>query len=279
MTIRIVSDNCCDLPPELLTEYGIRIVNLTVSFGEQEYPLREFNHHQFYRQMELSEVMPKTSQPSMGSLMAVYQEAMEDNHEVIAIHLASGISGTVQGGLAAAAMLDNSRLHIFDSRKASVGQGLLVLEAARMARRGDGAAAILERLAVMREGVQCIFSVNNIEYLIKGGRVSKAKGYIAEVLDIKPILHMDPEGYIQPYAKARGRKGAMIKLLDVMGKMGKDLEKQTVGICHSACYEDACYLREEIMSRHGATEVVIGEIGPVIGSHVGPGTFSVFFES
>ena len=130
----------------------------------------------------------------------------------------------------------------------------------------------------MQQQLQCIFCVGNLEYLIKGGRVSKAKGLIAEVLDIKPILYMDEEGCIMPLDKARGYKGSLKKLLTIMEKMGRNLSSQTVGICHSASPETAAYLAEEIRKQFVVKEVIIGEVGPVIGSHVGKGTVSVFFE-
>lgn len=278
MGIRIVSDNCCDLPDELLEQYGIRLAHLTVSFGERVYQPGEINNEEFYGLMKSSPIMPCTSQPAVEDIHRVYSEALADGSEVIAIHMSSGLSGTYQGGILAQNTLENPRLHVFDSRKASVGMGLLVVEAARMAARGASTEMILQRLAVMQNRMQCIFVVGKLECLIKGGRISRAKGAVAEVLDIKPVLHMDDDGYIMPYDKARGWKGAQHKLISIMEKNGTDLAEQTIGICHSAVPEIADHLSQTIKDRFGVQEVIIGEIGPVIGSHVGAGTFSVFFE-
>ncbi len=278
MGVKIITDNCCDLSDELLLKYQIGITHLLVRVGDRVYQPGELTNAQFYELQAKSPVLPQTSQPSVEEMTRVYGEALEDGSEVIAIHMSSGISGTYQGGELARNILENDRLHLVDSKKASVGLGLLVLEAARMAERGETVDSILKRLQEMQEKVQCIFCVGKLEYLIKGGRVSKAKGMVAEVLDIKPILCFDEEGCIMPLDKARGFKGALKKLLNIMGEMGDDLSRQTVGICHGASPETARYLAEEIQNRFNVKEIIIGEIGPVIGAHVGSGTASVFFE-
>lgn len=278
MGIKIVSDNCCDLPDELLEQYGINLAHLTVSFGDRVYQPGEINNKEFYNLMETSPLLPHTSQPSVEDITRVYSQALADGSEVIAIHMSSGLSGTYQGGLLAQKTLNNPRLHVFDSLKASVGMGLMVIEAARLAEKGTDVKTILQRLAEMQTRMQCIFIVGNLECLIKGGRISRTKGLIADVLDIKPVLHMDEEGFIKPYDKARGLKGAQHKLIKIMEKSDNELADKTVGICHSAVPYIAHYLSNTIKDNFGVREVIIGEIGPVIGAHVGAGTFSVFYE-
>lgn len=278
MGIKIVSDNCCDLPIELLEQYGISLAHLTVSFGDRVYLPGEISNEEFYNKMKASSTLPCTSQPAVEDMNRVYAEALADGSEVIAIHMSSGLSGTYQGGILAQNTLDNPRLHVFDTLKASVGMGLLVVEAARMAERGASVESILQRLGEMQTRMQCIFVVGNLESLIKGGRISRAKGLVADVLDIKPVLHMDEQGFIMPYDKARGMKGAQHKLISIMEKNGADLANQTVGICHSAVPDIADYLSKTIKDKFAVREIIIGEIGAVIGSHVGTGTFSVFFE-
>lgn len=278
MSIKIITDNCCDIPRELLDEYNIAVVPLRVRFGDDEIPPDEFDNTAFYARMQKSPDLPNTNQPLPGDFLVEYNKALENNQEVISIHLSSGLSGTVQVATLAAGMLKDADLHVVDTLKASVGQGLLVLEAARMAKRGEKAAVILERMEEMQHRMRCIFVVGNMDALIKGGRVSRVKALVAGTLDIKPILHMDAIGKIVPFDRARGHKGSRKKLLDIMENLGSDLAQQTVGICHSDCLEDAEYLKQTIQDRFGVKEVIIGEIGPVIGSHVGSGTFSVFFE-
>lgn len=279
MAIKIVTDNCCDLPLEIIKDYDIRIVNLLVRFGDREYKPGELTTDDFYEKMTTEKVLPQTSQPSTEEMMQTYNEALQDGSEVIGIHFTSQLSGTLQSAQVVTQNLENDRLHIFDSRKASLGQGIMVLEAARMARNGEPVSSIMQTLEDMRENMQCIFSVQNLKYLISGGRISKGKGLIAGALDIKPILAFDEEGRIVPYDKVRGHRAALKKLLDIMEERGVDLSAQTVGISHASSINDAEFLRDSIMERFGPKEIVIGDIGPVIGSHVGPGTFSVFFQS
>lgn len=278
MGIKIVADNCCDLPAEYIERYHIGISHLLVRFGDRVYQPEELTNERFYQMMKSSNVLPSTSQPAVEEMVRVYNQALQDGDEVLAVHFSSGISGTYQGGVIAQKMLDNPRLYVFDTLKASVGCGLLVIEAARMAERGESMENILARLEEMRRRVQCIFTVGKMECLIKGGRVSRAKGLLADVLDIKPILHMDEEGYIMPYDKARGGKAAMRRLLDIMEKIGANLSDQTVGICHGAVPQTAELLKKSIEERFSPREIIIGEIGPVIGAHVGSGTYSLFFE-
>ncbi|CFY01744.1 DegV [Syntrophomonas zehnderi OL-4] len=278
MGIKIVSDNCCDLDTELLKKHNICLTHLTVRFGDRVYQPGELTNASFYEKMNTSPTLPYTSQPTVEEINQVYTDALADGSEVIAIHMSSGLSGTYQGGVMVKNMLNNPRLHVFDSRKASVGLGLLVLEAARMAERGETVAAILQRLQEMQARMQCIFVVGRLDCLIKGGRISRAKGAIAEVLDIKPVLHMDEGGYIMLYDKARGFKGAQQKLISIMEKNYAKSSSPTVGICHSAVPNIADSLKKSIQKNLDLQDIIIGEIGPIIGSHVGMGTFSVFFE-
>ena len=278
MGIRIVTDNCCDLPAEILEKYDIRQTYLQVRFGDRVYLPGEINNRQFYQLMAESKTLPATSQPTVEDITRVYSEALADGSEVIAIHMSSALSGTYQGGVLVKNTLENPNLYVFDSLRASVGMGLMVVEAARMAERGETVQSILQRLEGMKSSVQCIFIVGNMESLIKGGRLSKAKGKIAMAFDIKPILYMDDEGYLMPYDKARGLKGAQRKQINIMEKIGADLARQTVGICHSEEPEIANALSQTIKEKFGVKEVIIGEIGPIIGAHIGAGTFSVFFE-
>lgn len=278
MGIRIVSDNCCDLPAEILRKYDIRLAHLQVRFGDNVYPPGEPTVDEFYKILAESGVLPATSQPTVENITKVYTEALADGSEVIAIHMSSALSGTYQTGVMVQNTLNNPRLHVFDSLRASLGIGLMVVEAAKMAQRGESVAAIMERLTGMRKTIQCIFVVGNLDSLIRGGRLSKAKGKIAQVFDIKPILYMDDEGFLMPYDKARGLKGAQRKQIDIMEHIGRSLERQTVGINHSAVPEIAEALCQTIKERFAVEEVIVNQIGPIIGSHVGAGTFSVYFE-
>lgn len=278
MTIKIITDNCCDLPPEIIERYNLGLVNMLVRLGDREYRPEDLSTHLFYKLMGRSTMLPKTTQPSLTKMIDTYQQALDDGSDVIAIHLSSGITGTVQTAHMIAKTINNPRLHIVDSKKASVGLGLLAVQAARMAENGSTISDILQRLQELQNTMQCIFLVGNLEYLVRGGRISRVKGLAAGLLDIKPILHFDEDGYIMPFEKVRGNKAALKRLLEIMEKTGYNLSNQVVGVNHSDCPSFGDYLSESIKDRFGVKEVIVGEIGPVIGSHVGPGTASVFFE-
>lgn len=279
MTIKIITDNCCDLPQEIIERYDIGLIDMLVRFGDYECRPEELsNRRSFYKLMEQSIILPKTTQPSLIKIMDTYQQALDDGSDVIAIHLSSGITGTVKTAQMIAKIINNPRLHIVDSKKASIGLGLLVVHAARMAKNGSSINDILGRLQELQNTMQCMFFVSNPEHLVKGGRISRVKGLTAEILNIKPILHFNEDGYIMLLDKARGNKAALNKLLYIMENTGYNLSNQIVGVNHSDCASFGNYLSESIIERFGVKEVILGEIGPVIGSHVGPGTASVFFE-
>ena len=256
--------------------YNIIVVPLRVRFGDEEILPEHFNNASFYERLKTSSQLPSTSQPMPGDFLVQYQKAIEQNQQIISIHLSAGISGTVQSASIAAEMLTGEPIHVIDSRKASVGQGLMLLEAARMAQSGEQVSSIINRLNEMQNRMRCIFVVGNLDILIKGGRLSRAKGILAGALDIKPVLHMDAEGKIVPFSKARGRRGARNKLIELMETLGSDLSSQTVGICHSVCPDDAEYLKSTMKERFHVPEVIIGEIGPVIGSTLVPARFQYF---
>ncbi len=278
MGVKIVTDNCCDLPADLISRYGIKMVHMLVSFGDQTFQPGELSTESFYEMMANSRVLPTTSQPTMEDISSVYEECLADGSEVIAIHLSSGMTGTVASARMVRDMIrEKERLTVIDSRKASIGQGLLVLEAARMADAGMTKDEILSRIFWLRSRLRCVFTIDTLEYLVKGGRVSRTKGLVGTMLDIKPILWVNPQGYIEPIDKVRGRKTALRRLAQMVDEMGRDIEEQTVGISHAVCPEDAERFREVFMNQFKAKEVIMGTIGPVVGSHVGPGTLAIFF--
>lgn len=280
MGVKIVTDNCCDLPQSLIARYDIKVIHMLVSFGVKEYQPEELSTTQFYQMMVESPDLPTTSQPTMEELLAIYGECLADGSEVIAIHLSSGMTGTIQSAEMARDMLQGKeRLTIIDSLKASVGQGLLVLRAARLAQEGRSAPEIVREILALRERMRCVFTINTLEYLVKGGRISRTKGFVGNVLDIKPILWVNPEGYIEPFDKVRGRKSAIRRLVKIVEEMGDNLEGKTVGVSHAACLDDALAFRDVFVKEFKAGEVILNDIGPVIGSHVGPGTLAVFFEA
>ncbi|MCR4400587.1 MAG: DegV family protein, partial [Syntrophomonadaceae bacterium] len=234
MPVRIISDNCCDLPGPLLEEYGISLVHMPVYAGQSEWDPAGLDAHAFYRWMKSSPVLPTTSQPPLEEMIRCYREALDGGGEAVAIHLSSGMTGTVQTAeLARAQLPDPQRLVVIDSLKASLGQGLLVLHAARLARQGLAAGQVVAEVLALRQRMRCFFTLDTLEYLLKGGRVTRSQALMGNVLDIKPILHVNPQGVIEPYERARGRRGALRRLLQVVQREAGQLQGQTVAVSHA----------------------------------------------
>jgi DegV family protein with EDD domain len=175
-------------------------------------------------------------------------------------------------------MVKTGRVEIFDTKGASVGHGLTVLEAARMAKEGKDLDIVLAKAKEMAGRMEHIFVVDSLDMLKKGGRISATQAFLGGMLNVKPVLQLK-EGKIIPLDKVRGWKKALAKLINVMEERGRDFEQQVIGISHADYEEMAKDLAEQIKARFKVKDIFISEIGPVIGSHTGPGTIALFFQS
>jgi DegV family protein with EDD domain len=278
--VRIVCDSCADLPPALLTQYGITSIPLTVSFGTEQFKDGvDITPDEFYERLKTAKEMPTTSQITPGEYAPVFARLTADGSEVVYVGLSSGVSGSIQSATVAASdPALGGRVHVVDSLGASVGLGLMVLHAADLAASGKGGAEVAAEMDLFRAKVCHVFTLDTLEYARKGGRVSALSAIAANVLDIKPVLHMDMAGKLIPIDRARGRKKAIARLFDEMERLGADVRDQRVGICHAHAIDDAQEMAHRFRTKYGAREVVIGEIGATIGAHVGPGCVSIFFE-
>jgi DegV family protein with EDD domain len=276
MTIKIITDSTADLPKEIVDEYGIRIMPLMVNFGSNSYRDGfDLSSSDFYKKLINSKELPTTSQINPPSFITAYKKELQNDNSVISIHLSSKGSGTYQSAIMAREALGDDRITVIDSLGYSMGMGLLVIEAARLARDGVSASDIESRILEMRGRMQYIFGVDTLEYLKKGGRLSPAKAAIATVMNIKPILHIK-DGEIEVLEKVRGRKKVLSKIVELAGQRGHRLEDQIMAITHAECPEDASYLRDMVMDRYNPKDVIISNIGCVIGTHTGPGAIALF---
>lgn len=280
MPFKVIVDSASDIPLDRATAAGILTVPMAVNIEDKTFLEGvDLTTEDFYRQFESFQELPKTSQPNPSTLLEYYERTLSVGHEVVAIHLSSGLSSTV----ATARMLRDmtsapERVHIVDSLGASFGYGLFALLAQQIleyeASWDEAEAKILE----IRKNMRYVFTLDTLEYLVKGGRVSKTAGLIGGLLDVKPILHIQ-DGKIEPFAKVRSRRAAIRKLVDVIEQEIVHPEQQVLGISHSACYDEANILADEIRQRIIVKDIWISEIGCVVGSHTGPGTLALFFQS
>jgi DegV family protein with EDD domain len=276
--IRIYADNACDLEMETLKSLNVHVFYLTVTIKDKVYHDRmNLSPTEFYKMISEPGIMPTTSQVSIGEFQQEFQKVIDEtDDEIIYIAFSSGLSGTYQAACIARDMVDAERITVIDTKSASVGYGLTVIRAAEAAAQGMSKEQIIAEIEDNINRMQHIFIVGNFEMLKRGGRVSSTAAALGNLLNIKLLLHF-VDGKIVPLEKAHGLKKGKRRLLDLMEERGADLKNQTIGISYSYDLEGALEMKKVIEERFGCERFVISEVGAVIGSHVGAGTYSVFF--
>lgn len=272
--IRVVTDSGADLPRELVEELGITVVPLAINFEAER--LRDgvdLTPSTFYDRLAGGE-QPSTTQPSPADFEAAYRAVAEEADVIISCHLSGSLSGTVQSATIAAREL-NVPVHVLDTRSASLGIGFLAMEADRMAREGVAVPDIMTRLQTIVDEQSVLFLVDTLEYLQRNGRIGRAQAFVGGLLNIKPLLMLQ-DGIVAPVERARGRRAAVDRLLERMEQTaaGKPLR---VGIMHANVPEEASTLRDQILTRFSVEQLIVTELGPTVGAHVGPGAMGVVF--
>ncbi|MGQ9625999.1 MAG: DegV family protein [Anaerolineae bacterium] len=278
--IKIVTDSTAYLLPDQIQKYDIRVVPLKVLFGERSFREGvELSTEEFYRMLAESKELPTTSQPSSGEFLEIYSELASAGHEIISIHISSKLSGTISSATDARKMLlekePEAKIAIVDSLSTSAGLAMEVLAAAHAAQEGRSAEEILTVLENMVKEIKLFFVVDTLEYLHRGGRIGGAAALFGTLLKIKPILHLK-DGRVEPLDRARTKRKALQRLLE--------LAEEEIGGCpahiilaHGDAFEDMVALEEEVRARLNFLDIQRTEIGPVIGTHAGPGVVGLAF--
>lgn len=281
LTVRVITDSACDLPPELFGTYEIKFASLAVTFADRTFTDGvDLTRAEFYARLAAGGALPVTAQPSPHAFAVLLKEALAEADEVVVVTLSSGLSGTWDSACTAKAgfsAAEQQRIFLVDSRSASTGEGLLVLRAVRLAEAGKSGAEIAATLEEERAHLASIFTVDTLENLRKGGRISRIQAFLGTVLEIKPVFELDAEGRIVVRQKIRGRRKAVRRLVEIMAEEGKNLAAQVVGIAHGHVAEAAEELAQTIRAKFAPREVITGEISATIGTHTGPGCLAVFF--
>lgn len=271
MPVAIVSDTCHYLPTELVRSNQIHEVSLYVHRAgrdDRESDLTDYNA--YYRELGSAAELPTTSQPSIGDFLAVYEPLLEAGDEIVSIHLAGGMSGTVRAAEQARDQLGEraERVRVIDSATACGGEALMLLAAAAAARAGGDGAAVEARAREARRQLKLWFAIDTLEYLRRGGRIAGAQAWLGTALRIKPILSVESE--ITPIERVRTSRRAFERLVGLLEACREDGSDGWV-VQHIQAPEQAAEL--EARGRHifGTDPVMVSEIGPVIGTHVGPG--------
>ena len=282
MSIRIITDSACDLSTERIQKYNIDVIPILVYLNDVEYKDGEtLKATELYNNMRDGKIY-KTAQIPPQVFTEKFTEYAKKGEQCIYIAFSSGLSGTYNSAM----MAKNEVLEdypefdidIIDTKCASVGFGLVVYKAAQMAYQGKMKDEIIQAVNFYSQHMEHIFTVDDLEYLYRGGRVSRAAAIVGSMLNIKPILDVE-DGKLIPIEKVRGRNKVLKRMIDIMEERGVDLANQTIGINHGDDIDGAMKLKEMIESKFGCDKFVINIIGCSIGSHSGPGTLSVFFLS
>ncbi len=280
----LVTDSTADLPAEMISQYHIVILPLEFTIGEatyHDYPdQREFPLSQFYALLRNGS-QSKTAQVSYHVFEQTFEEILKNGQDILYIGFSSALSGTYNTACIVAEDLKSKypqqKILVVDSLCASLGQGLFVYQIARQREKGASLEEAYQWAMDNRLHVCHWFTVDDLSHLKRGGRISSAAALVGTALQIKPVLHVDNEGRLIPMEKIRGRAHSLSALVDKMAQTAIDPKNQVIFISHGDCLDDAQGVAQLVKERFDVAEVVINYIGPVIGTHSGPGTVALFF--
>ncbi len=278
----IFTDSGCDLAPELLDQWGVLWTSLTFYFtdDEIEHTSTDMSAADFYERMRAGG-NAKTSAISIGTFVDVFEPLLQEGKDVLHLSFSSGLSTTCNSARLAADQLAEQyperKVVVVDTLCASAGQGLLLYHAKELKAQGKTIEEVAACLEKMKLSLCHWVTVDDLEYLKRGGRISPTVAFLGNALGLKPQIHVDNEGKLVSVAKIRGRKKAIVSLADKYDELALTPREGTVFISHADSAEDAKQLADILRERHGITVHTITDIGPVIGAHAGPGTVALFF--
>ena len=280
----IVTDATSDIPNEMANELNVKVVPMSFSLGEKNY-----NHYPDYRELDIKTFYDKqragqtslTTQINVAVYLDFFEEIIKSDKDVLYISFSSALSSTYQSSVLAAKELNEKypdfKIITIDSKAATLGETLLVKLAAQKKSEVMNIEDLSKWVDDNHLKVCHYFTVDDLNHLKRGGRMTAMTAFIGTALDIKPILHVNDEGKLIPLDKVRGRKKALKVLFNYLAELSENLEEQTIFIGHGDCIEDARYLESLIKEAYKVKEVIIHPIGPIIGSHTGPGAITLFF--
>ena len=281
MSYRIITDTCCDLWSDFYNELGVEVVPLSVHFkGQNISSYTESWLREFYDGLRAGEA-GQTSAVNPEGWKNRIKPVLEGGEDVLVLAFSSGLSTTYQSAVIAAEELQGEypqrSIRVVDTLCASMGQGLLLWYACKKRDEGMSLDALTDWCESHKLNLCHWFTVDDLMYLKRGGRVSAATALVGTMLQIKPVMHVDNEGHLIKTGTARGRKNSIDALAKKLAETGLPGENDTVFISHGDCAADAQYLADKLKSQYGVKNVITYYVGAVIGSHSGPGTLALFF--
>jgi hypothetical protein len=281
MDFQIITDSCCDFPTPMYGQLGLTFVPLTVEFrGNTFDDKNDDTLKDMYQGLRAGEVA-KTSAVNPSRWSQAMEKALAAGKDVLVLAFSSGLSTTYQSAVIAAEELKDAypdrKIQVIDTLCASMGQGLLVWYACKKRDEGLSLDEVAQWVLDNRLHLCHWFTVDDLMYLKRGGRISAATALVGTMLQIKPLLHVDDEGHLINMTKTRGRKAAIDAMVKKAQELGAGYDNSTMFISHGDCLSDAEYLSRQLKEKCGVKDVVISYVGAVIGSHSGPGTLALFF--
>ena len=273
--IKIVTDSTCYLPPALLAEHDISVVPLSLAFGHTVY--REgidIDTETFFAELARAPDLPQTSQPSVAQFLAAWRPLLDAGHEVVAILISTGLSGTVAAAEAAKTQLGQVPVSIVDSLSTAMGLGMQALRAAEWAAAGATRDQIVAAVERMREVVRIILVPDTLEYLHRGGRINAAQRWVGTLLRVKPLLEVR-DGVVEPLEQVRTARRALARLVESTVEYLGDDRRPWIAVMHSRLPEAAEQLTEMLQAHYPQARYFSAEIGPTVGVHVGPGASGI----
>ena len=280
----ILTDSSADLTDEMARALGVHVLPLSFTIQDKTYhnypDNREMAPEDFYKLLRSGE-MCTTSAVNVAAYHEAMEPLLQEGRDILVLAFSSGLSATYQSAKVAVEELceqfPDRKLLLVDTLSASMGQGLLVWLAAQRQKAGESIEAVHAWVEENKLNLCHWFTVDDLHFLKRGGRIGAATAVLGTMLHIKPVLHVDDEGHLISMSKARGRAAALTALVDEMEKTVINPAEQTIFISHGDCLDDALKVADDVKGRFGVKAVILGHIGPVIGAHSGPGTIALFF--
>jgi uncharacterized protein len=278
--VAMVTDTSADLPDAVLDRHHIAMVPLQVVFGESTFRDRvELKPEEFYRRLRTSAELPTTSQPAPADFIKAFRDAAHEGEEVVAVLLGSSLSGTFNAAQVAVRTANLAGVHLVDSHSASLGVGLLALRGAELAASGWSGSRIAEELRRVRGQSGMLLTVARYDYLLRSGRISRSKAWLAGVLDVMPILSLDSEGKVVPLERVRGRENVEARVLALLEQRLTPRPRVVrFGVAHADAPDVAQRIRAALVDRYQPRDCLVTLATGVLGTHVGPGAWGVFYQ-
>jgi DegV family protein with EDD domain len=275
--IAIVTDSTVTMPDDILRQYPIFVAPCILIWGEETYRDGiDIKPAEFYTRLKTARIMPTTSQVPPNLLQELYSHLAAEGYEILSIFISDQLSGTMQSGVQAKAMVPNVRIELFDSKATSMAMGFQVLAAARAAAQGASLEECIAAAEKARELSGVLFVVDTLEFLHRMGRIGGGARFLGTALDFKPILELK-EGRVEAVERVRSKRKAYSRLLDLVERRIAGRTPVRVAVLHANAEEDGRALLDEAARRFQAVESILTELSPVIGANAGPGTIGLAY--